>query len=219
METHLDDLFTELLKDRAYFETSNGGVTASGGEPTLQASFVGSLFKKLQSTGIHTALDTCGACQFQSLEQILPYTNLILYDLKLWEDDVHLHTTGQGNQRIIRNLISIGNLIRENKIHSNLWIRTPLIPNMTTSEENLVKIGTFLHETLGDLVERWELCAFNNLCRDKYRRLDMDWRYKDIPLMNQADLEQCGAFAKSSPFDVSKIFVTGAAKAETDFEK
>lgn len=208
----LDELTHELLKDRAYFEASHGGVTASGGEPSLQASFVSALFANLQSYGIHTALDTCGACNPNALAQILPYTNLILYDLKLMDTDRHHQTTGQGTQRILNNLISIADLIQSSHPHVRLWIRTPLIPAITTTKANLENIGTFLHQHLNGRVERWELCAFNNLCRDKYRRLGMDWRFAETPLMSQSALDCCEEFACSSPFDYSRILVTGAAK-------
>ena len=208
----LEELTHELLKDRAYFEASHGGITASGGEPSLQASFVSALFANLQSHGIHTALDTCGACSLNALAQILRHTNLILYDLKLMDTAGHHQTTGQGNQRILQNLISIANLIQTSYPDVRLWIRTPLIPGITTTKANLEEIGTFLHQHLNGKVERWELCAFNNLCRDKYRRLGMEWRFAETPLMSQEALDSCEAFACSSSFDPSKILVTGAAK-------
>ncbi len=64
-----------------------------------------------------------------------------------------------------------------------LWIRTPLIPGATTSEENLQAIGRYLADTLNGSISRWELCAFNNLCRDQYKRLGMEWAYAQTPLM------------------------------------
>ena len=209
----LDDLVQELLKDRAYFG-QDGGMTASGGEPTLQSGFVTQLFSRLQEEGIHTTLDTCGVCNFETLESLLPFTNMILYDLKLADDRDHLAWTGQSNQRLLQNLIDLGNLLRSHYPETRLWIRTPLIPDTTTTEANLTQIGAFIHENLNGLVERWELCAFNNLCRDKYRRLGLEWRYADTPLMTQAELDRCLGFAQSSPFDHMKVIVTGAAKSD-----
>ncbi len=211
----LDELAFELRKDQAYYRTSGGGVTASGGEPTLQASFVAALFAKLQSEGINTALDTCGACNIKAIEEILPHTDLVLYDLKLMNSDEHQRTTGQGNQRILENLRVLSCLLQSQYPQTKLWIRTPLIPGVTIKEDNLYEIGTFIHEQLDGQVQRWELCAFNNLCRDKYRRLGLTWCFANTPLMRQEELDRCRDYAQASPFDASRILVTGSAKAAT----
>ncbi|MBG0784755.1 MAG: glycyl-radical enzyme activating protein [Anaerolineaceae bacterium] len=209
----LDELTQELLKDRAYFG-QDGGVTASGGEPTLQSGFVANLFARLHAEGVHTALDTCGVCNFETLESLLPFTDMVLYDLKLADDQNHCDLTGQSNRRILQNLTHLGAILRSQYPETRLWIRTPLIPETTTTEANLMQIGTFLHENLDGLVERWELCAFNNLCQDKYRRLGLDWRYANTPLMTQAELDRCLGFAQASSFDDAKVIVTGAVKTE-----
>ncbi len=73
----------------------------------------------------------------------------------------------------------------------------PAHPGATVSEANLKGISAFLAENLGEAVERWELCAFNNLCRDKYERLGLVWKFADTPLMTQAELDQAGAWAKA----------------------
>jgi len=212
----IEALIEELLKDRAYYETSGGGITASGGEPTLQAPFVSSLFAGLQSLGIQTALDTCGVCSPQALSAILPHTDLILFDIKLLDPLEHKKMTGQDNRRILQNLLAVGESIREKGQPIQLWIRTPLIPEITTSKDNLAGISQFLYRNLGDVVARWELCAFNNLCRDKYRRLDMNWRFESMPLMSQSELAVCETYAKAGPFDPSSIWVTGATKPEME---
>ena len=210
----LEALTDELLKDRAYFSRSDrGGVTASGGEPTLQAPFVAALFARLQSHGIHTALDTCGACQPSALAAILPHTDLVMFDLKLIDNDAHRQETGQGNQRILQNLLLIADQIRNKQTRAQLWIRTPLIPGATTSQANLSGISTFIHQHLQGVVARWECCAFNNLCRDKYRRLGMDWRFENTPLLSAAMLEECRAHALAGPFDAQKVLITGPTRA------
>ncbi len=212
----LDDLVQELLKDRAYFSASGGGVTASGGEPTLQAGFVAQLFACLQAEGIHTALDTCGACPPGALDEILPHTDLVLYDLKLMNTALHRQVTGQGNARTLDNLLWIAEGIRAGRTRARLWIRTPLIPGITDDADNLQAIGVFIDQNLAGAAERWELCAFNNLCTDKYRRLDMPWRFEDTPLMSQTLLDRCEALARASAarWDPARIVVTGAAKVE-----
>lgn len=212
-EISLDDLVSVLLKDKAYYEASGGGVTASGGEPTLQAAFVAQLFARLQAEGVHTALDTCGACSSQALDLILPYTDLVLYDFKLMDDAAHRRVTGLGNSIILDNLKYISRWIQENRPASRLWIRTPLIPGMTDGGDNLQGIAQYLNHTLNGLVARWELCAFNNLCRDKYRRLGLPWYFEETPLMTPAMLERCEQFARLGGFNPDRILVTGAPSA------
>ena len=104
--------------------------------------------------------------------------------------------------------------MQENSTKKTLWIRTPLIPAATFTQANLAGISTWLAENMGDTADRWELCAFNNLCRDKYTRLDMDWHFNQTELMTQADLDQAAAWARSGGFDPARIFVTGAHKLE-----
>jgi pyruvate formate lyase activating enzyme len=162
----LEKLAAEVLKDRAYFATSGGGVTVSGGEPTMQADFVAAFLRRMQAAGVRTALDTCGLCPPAALEDILPHTDLVLFDLKEMDGPRHRAFTGAGNRRILDNLL----LIRDFTVATqplDLWIRTPLIPGATATPENVAGIGRFLAENLAGLVTRWELCAFNNLCRDK----------------------------------------------------
>ena len=79
------ELLPELLKDRAYYAASAGGVTLSGGEPALQPSFAAELLSALRSAGIHTALDTCGLCSTDVLARLWPLVDLVLFDVKLIE--------------------------------------------------------------------------------------------------------------------------------------
>jgi pyruvate formate lyase activating enzyme len=169
------------------------------------------LFARLQAEGVHTALDTCGACSPKALEALLPHTDLVLYDLKLMDSGEHRRVTGLGNQVILENLALIADRIRRNPTGTQLWIRTPLIPGITASEGNLAAIGAYLADHLGGVVARWELCAFNNLCRDKYRRLGMPWYFEDTPLMSETMLSRCEVVARGSAPDPTRVVVTGAA--------
>lgn len=209
-----DELLYELLKDRTYYEKSSGGITASGGEPTMQADFVAALFYTLQQEGIQTALDTCGLCAPDNLQKILPYTDLILFDLKEVDPQKHRLFTAQDNSRIFENLLLVRDFIRQNTSRPILWLRTPLIPDATASAENLRGLGGFIARHLDGNVARWELCAFNNLCRDKYRRLGMTWKYANTPLLTQQTLMELSDYARTSGVDPSIVLVTGATRLE-----
>jgi pyruvate formate lyase activating enzyme len=209
----VSELMKELVKDRVYYEKSGGGVTLSGGEPTLQAGFSLSLLRELRRAGIATALDTCGLCRPEVLRELFEESDIILYDFKLFDPRLHREYSGVENELILANLGRSGSWMVEYP-EKSLWIRTPLIPGATCHEGNLRAIGTWLAENLPRQVQRWELCAFNNLCHDKYRRLGLDWAFAETTLLSQADLEAARRWAAQSGFDPERIFITGAARVE-----
>ncbi len=210
----LDDLVAEVIKDRIYFEKSGGGVTLGGGEPTQQALFSGQLLKRLKAGGLHTALDTCGMCSRNAMEDLLPYTDLLLFDIKEIDPPKHRKFTGSTNERILENLLSVRDWMQSTGYSGQLWIRTPIIPNATADDENILGIGKFMAANLDGLVKRWELCAFNNLCKDKYLRLDLDWAYKDCGLLSRRVMEKMAAVARSSGVDPNIVCWSGSTKLE-----
>lgn len=174
MEITPEKLFREIVKDKAYFD-GQGGITLSGGEILSQANEALTLCKLLKKDQIHVALDTSGFAPYAQFEKLIPYVDLVLYDLKLMDSEAHKIHCGVDNHLIK------DNLIRLSKAGVKLWIRTPIIPGATDGMENIRAIATFLRAN--EIVfDRWELCAFNNLCRDKYLRLGLDWMYANTPL-------------------------------------
>lgn len=213
-EVTVEGLVSELVKDRAYFESSGGGVTVSGGEPSLQPAFTLALMKALRQSGISVALDTCGLCAPETLVELVAEADSVLFDLKLIDENAHQKWTGVNNARILNNLQVVKREIEASNGRKHLWVRTPLIPGATDGQDNIHGIGQYLAEHLGATVERWELCAFNNLCRDKYSRLDMQWAFAETPLMSKQDLAEIEKVARNSGFDPARVFVTGAARLE-----
>lgn len=209
--TGVDELVKELVKDRAFYQASGGGVTLSGGEPTLQSNFTERLLAALKSAGIHTALDTCGLCNRPVFERLLSQADLLLFDLKLFDPALHRFYTGQDNGIILENLSWAASRLAAGESEVEIWVRTPLIPGATTFEANIAAVGSFL-SGLDGRITRWELCAFNNLCREKYRRLGMVWEYRDAPRLSLDTLQQVEAWAKSSGVDPRIVFVTGNAQ-------
>ena len=208
-------LVSEVLKDRIYFEKSGGGVTLSGGEPTLQAGFAVPLLRALQEKGVHTALDTCGQAAWNTLEAHLPHADLVLYDLKEIDPVRHEEYTGTTNARVLENLVKLGSFMRERGTPRALWIRTPLIPGCTASTENLRGIGSFIKGSLGSLVSRWELCSFNDLCLHKYEGLGMDWRFRDAGLLKPEEAEHLAAAARGSGVDARVVHLSGPLRLES----
>jgi pyruvate formate lyase activating enzyme len=205
-------LVAELLKDRAYFEKSGGGVTASGGEPLLQADFAAGLFKSLREAGVHTALDTAGCVPFERMESVLKYSDMLLLDIKFIDEALHRRFTGAANTAILENAVKAAQYALRNELE--IWIRTPVIPGATDREENISAIGRFIRENMAAAVKRWELCAFNNLCRDKYERLVLAWDYRDTPLMRRQDMERLLQRAVDSAGATDRVTWTGAVQRE-----
>ena len=187
----VDALFEELIKDQAYWG-KEGGVTVSGGEALMQYRELPDLLKKLKEAGVHTAVDTCGFCAKGAIDLVLPYTDMFLYDLKLFDTEEHLKFTGQRNEVIKLNFDYLVSQCQT--LGKRMWVRTPIIPGATDTDENIRGIASLV----GDKVEKWELCAFNNLCNDKYERLGKEWDFKDAGLMTRARMDELVEIAKSA---------------------
>lgn len=118
---------TELvLRDEKIFRTTAGGVTCSGGEPLLQADAVAELLGGMHARGLHTCVDTAGNVPWEAFEQVLPVTDLFLYDVKAYSPQTHRQWTGVGNERILENL-------RRLAARADIWIRIPFVPASTRS--------------------------------------------------------------------------------------
>lgn len=203
----VDQLFDELVKDRAYFG-QDGGVTLSGGEIMGQAEEAALLLQKLKESGIRTAIDTSGLCTRASLDLVLPWTDLVLYDLKLFDDDRHRHWTGAGNRRILDNFNYLAD--KKEQLDLTIWVRTPIIPGATDSDDNIRQLARFI----GGRADRWELCAFNNLCTDKYARLGGSWAFAGLPLMTGPRMKELEAIARMEGCD--QAYATGNTRLETE---
>ncbi len=205
-------LLAEVLKDRAYFEPG-GGVTLSGGEPTLQARFVVEFAELCRDAGVHVALDTCGMNNPRALLDCVAVADIVLYDLKLRDSGEHERFTGQPNERILENALAVRDYMAAHDSPSALWVRTPLIPDTTATEANIRGIGAFIAENLGGVVSRWELSGFNNLCAEKYRRLGMTWQYAGQPAMGADELARFEAIARASGVDPAIVCANGPTRA------
>ncbi|MEA2083655.1 MAG: glycyl-radical enzyme activating protein [Thermodesulfobacteriota bacterium] len=136
----VEELGELLLRDRAFYRHSQGGVTLSGGECTLYPDYLEALLKYLKPFGVHVVLETSGFFSYEIFKQkILPYLDMIYYDLKIADPKAHKHFTGQSNKRIIENL---SRLIRESGVQ--VIPRIPLIPSITATRENLEGIARIL---------------------------------------------------------------------------
>lgn len=208
----LDDLAAEVMKDKTYYETSGGGVTVSGGEPTRQAAFVARFLTRLREQGLHTALDTCGLCDRKALEAILPHTALVLFDMKLADPAAHKEYTGSDNRLILDNFTYIADYTAGHLYPTGIWVRTPIIPGATDLAENITAIGRHIAARGGKAVTRWELCAFNNLCADKYQRLGQTWRLEGYGCLPVTAMERLAGVARNSGVNPEIVVWSGATE-------
>jgi len=164
---HTEDIVAVAAKDKPFFNNSGGGVTLSGGEPTLHMDFLSGLLKKLKDEGIHTLLETCGLFNFEAFEKkVLPYIDTIYYDIKIIDPDHHKQFCGVKNDQILNNFIRLNAMAAESGF--DLLARTPLIPNITATEKNLTEIADFL-ETRG--IRQARLLAYNPLWHEKNAKI------------------------------------------------
>lgn len=160
----IEELVEFLLRDRLFYESSGGGVTLSGGEPTAQMVFTGPLLKRLQKNGIHTALETNGFFDWDTFkDNCFEHLDLILFDVKIADPAEHRKWTGVDNKRILDNLAKLVALRPIDVI-----ARIPLIPGYTATEKNVSRLAELFRE-LG--VRRYSLPAYHPYGLTKAERI------------------------------------------------
>ena len=179
-----EELVNKISRFRSYFEKSGGGVTFSGGDPLKQPEFLKETLKLCKEAGIHTTLDTSGV-GFGDYEEILKYTDLVLYDVK--------HLTREGYKDMTGIEIDETQKFLEacKKMGTKMWIRQVVVPGKTDSEEYIRELGKFI-KTL-DNVEKVELLPYHLLGVSKYETLGIKYRLEGLEAM---DKEACKGLYK-----------------------
>jgi pyruvate formate lyase activating enzyme len=157
------DLVRSLLRDRAFFDKSGGGVTFSGGEPALQAEFTACAAALLKSAGVHTALDTAGAVAWEALETVAEKADMILYDIKAFDEGAHRLCTGASNSLILENAERLARKGRR------LRVRLVLAPGYNDGGDMTRRLGFV--KSLGDAVVQTDILPLHRLGAGKYRAL------------------------------------------------
>ena len=158
-----DEVLDEVVKDRIFYDSSDGGVTFSGGECMLQLDFLLELLKACKENGIHTAVDTAGHVPFEYFEKIFPYTDMFLYDVKCVDGEKHKKYTGVDNGTILENLsrlLSLGKAV---------WVRIPIIPGVNDTKEEMLSVKKFLN-AYGH-PQKVELLPYHAMGEHKYAAL------------------------------------------------
>jgi pyruvate formate lyase activating enzyme len=171
-ERTVQEVLSEVLPDKPFFENSDGGVTISGGEPTLQFKFLIALLKAFQKNNIHTALETCGYFKPEYLDELIAHVDLFLYDLKHPDSKKHEKYTHVPNERILANF----KYIVKHAGSSHILVRIPLIPTVNISLSEMKKQIAFLQKIgYGGPVH---LMPYNSLAKTKYEKIGMGEKFQ-----------------------------------------
>jgi pyruvate formate lyase activating enzyme len=185
------DVLTKILPDKPFFTASGGGVTLSGGEATLHMDFLSDLLQELKTNEIHTLLETCGAFDIgRFMDRVFPHLDTVYYDIKIMDSAAHKRYCGLPNERILANF---GELLKAVKRDGKkLLPRTPLIPGITDTDENIGDIADFL-KSHG--VAEAALLAYNPLWHEKCGKVGTDSPFRDDKAMTSfpdgSVLERC----------------------------
>lgn len=167
-EYTVDQLIEKIKADKVFYQYG-GGVTFSGGEPFMQGEFLLALLKRCKEEKIHIAIETSLYTSKKYIEQALPYLDLWYVDLKLYNDKKHKQYTSVSGKIIKENIRFLLQSVKKDKV----IIRTPLIPAITATKENIADIASFLVEIYPEV--KYELLNYNALASSKYRFLDMEY--------------------------------------------
>lgn len=188
----VEELVKLVLKDIAFFK-HGGGVTLSGGEPLFQKDFALALLKALKEEKIHTAIETSLYVDKTIIMEVLPYLDSIYADLKVFEKNKHKELTGVYNDQIKENI----KFILESNKKDKVIIRTPLIPTMTATKENIYDIAKFITNIYPDV--KYELLNYNPLAEGKYKLVDREYCFKEnLRMHTEEEMHEFREVAKSA---------------------
>ena len=173
-----EELLPILLEDKNFYESSGGGITLSGGECLCQDDFCAQLLSLCKAEGLHTAVDTCGFVKKEALDKVIPYTDIFLYDVKAYDEDIHIRCTGRSNKIILQNLKYIDSLGKA------IEIRIPLVPGYNDGE--IGKIAKFLASLKN--ITKVRILPYHNYAASKYAALNIANTLPDrLPTANEIE--------------------------------
>jgi pyruvate formate lyase activating enzyme len=183
------EVMAEVRKDVPFYDESGGGVTFSGGEPLMQPDFLLELLDACGQLELHRAVDTCGYAGKATLLKVADKADLILYDIKHMDPEIHEKYTGVSNERILDNLRALA--CRDVTIR----IRYPLIPGVNDDRRNVQALGGFLRQLhrLCDV----DILPYHDVAGSKYQRFGYTYRLEHVPIPDPAHLNEIAALLSS----------------------
>ena len=187
-EVTVDEVLTEVIEDKIFYDNSGGGMTISGGEPMFQADFTAALLSEGKKHGLHTCLDTCGFASWKQYEKVLDNTDLFLFDLKETNPNRHKENTGVALKPILETLN------RLNDAGKKIYLRCPIIPGLNDQDEHIKKIAEIVM-FLNNVLEI-KLLAYHPLGCSKLEFTDRENEFKGNKFANMEQLKKFRAKLK-----------------------
>jgi pyruvate formate lyase activating enzyme len=163
-EMTVHEVFQNVKGDEVFYKRSNGGMTLTGGDPLFHPHFSRELLSLCRRAGIHTALETCGHADWETLKDTLQYVDLVLFDIKHMNPGKHQEYTGVSNDLILANARKI-----YHELGLPIWARIPVVPGYSDSIENIKATARFVAEELSPSVPV-QILAYHQLGESKYER-------------------------------------------------
>lgn len=177
-EASVEEILDIVMKDKVFYDNSNGGVTFSGGEPTYQFDFLFALCKKSKELGLNVNIETNSFLDSEKLRELSPYVDRFLMDIKLIDDKKHKYWTGVSNKIILENIRMVSD-----ELNKDILFRVPIIPTINDSKEDLTLLADFVNSL--ENKHNVELMNYHDIGVSKYEACGMDYELKDI---NKLDL-------------------------------
>ena len=187
-EMTVAQILDEVRQDKAYYEASGGGVTLSGGEVLCHTEFAAQLAQACRAEGIRVAIETNLSMPMEQIRPLLDHVDVVMADLKLFDEDLHKQYTGISNRAVLENIRAIRDI--------PMILRTPLIPGVTATEENLLAIAGFLAGK--ENLVYYQLLNFNPLGGSKYRSLDTQNSFAEAKPYTPAEMAAFGTLLAST---------------------
>ncbi|ADL51556.1 pyruvate formate-lyase-activating protein [Clostridium cellulovorans] len=184
-----EQLLKKIVRFKPYFEKSGGGVTFSGGEPLLQYNFLIEALKLCKENGIHTAIDTAGV-GMGNYEEVLKYTDLVLLDIKHYDEIKYKEITGRDNSEFKKFLEALKNS------NSKVWIRHVVVPGINDTKEDVLALCEYIKDI--PRIEKVDLLPYHVLGVNKYDVMGIEYRLKDLQPMSKEKAEELKAFLKEN---------------------
>jgi len=169
----VEQVMQKIVRYKPFFDHSDrGGVTLSGGDPIFQPKFALRLLKSCHEIGIHTAMETCGYTDYETLREIAQNVDSLIYDIKHMDEASHIIGTGRSNRLILENL---RRLCKE--VDTEIAVHIPLIPGFNDDDDNIIKTAEFVSSL--KKIKHIDLLPFNYLASGKYKAMGLDWEYNE----------------------------------------
>ena len=175
----VDEVMEEVHKDMNFYKNSGGGVTLSGGDPVAQPAFALAILKECKEAGLHTVIDTCGYTRWPTLNKLLEYTDMVLFDIKHLDSGEHKRTTGVGNGLILENL-------KKTSAMKPVWLRMPLIAGFNDSESHVIQLIELGERTNAQKIS---LLPYHEGGRTKCEQLGRPYPFSDAKAPEKEHIE------------------------------